>query len=363
MNPLLRLKELGQSPWLDDLRRPLLEDGSFRRLMLEDGICGITSNPTILARAIAGAGDYRSVLERLRPRCADTAALYEALVREDIRLAADELAPVYRDSGRRDGYVSLEVSPDLAYDAPGSVREAERLWALIDRPNLMIKIPATEPGLEAIGELIARGINVNATLIFSPRRYVQVAEAWQAGLQRRLDRGQAVDGIASVASFFVSRIETLADRRLEEAAPARPRARSLLGKVAVAAAKCAWGEFRRLREGPFRERFEGTPVQIQRPLWASTSTKNPAYPDVKYVDALVGPDTVTTLPLETIAAYRDHGDPAPRLERGLEEAQEVLRALGQVGIDFEALAAQLEREGVDKFRASYQELLEALAQG
>ncbi len=360
MNPVYRLKTFGQSPWLDDLRRGMFADGTFRRLMEEDGICGITSNPAILAKAILGADEYREAITRLRQRYPEKGALYEALVREDIRLAADQLEPVYHESEGMDGYVSLEISPDLAYDADASVREAERLWRVVDRPNLMIKIPATEPGLDAIRELTARGVNVNATLIFSPVRYVQVAEAWREGMAERVARRKPVERMASVASFFVSRIDTLADELLAE--KGSDDARALQGEVAVAAAKLAYRAYKRLSTTSSWRLLHDAGVRFQRLLWASTSTKNPAYSDVKYVDALVGPHTVTTLPLVTLEAYRDHGRPGWRLEEGLDAAEEVFEGLASVGLDFESMAAQLEQEGVRKFQEAYHQLLEALAE-
>ncbi len=359
MNPLRRLRQLGQSPWLDDLHRGMLLDGSFQRLMEEDGICGITSNPTILARALLETDDYREAIARLAGEYDDTEALYEALVLEDIRLAADLLRPVYDKTGGVDGYVSLEISPELANDTDGSVREAERLWQAIDRPNAMIKIPATGAGLPAIRTLVERGVNVNATLIFSPARYRQAAEAWATGMQARIEAGKPVAHIASVASFFVSRTETLADARL--AALDDPRARELQGRVAVAAAKLAYREFFDLQTlSPALSAAAQAGAWLQRPLWASTSTKNPAYSDIKYVEALIGPHTVVTLPPETLAAYRDHGNPQQRIEDGMAEAAAVFEQLAAVGIDFDELAGQLEAEGVEKFRAAWQEIMAAL---
>jgi transaldolase len=304
--------------------------------------------------------DYRDAIARLKSRCRDTVALYEALIIEDIRLAADQLAPVYEESQRLDGYVSLEVSPDLAYDTEASIREARRLWAAIDRPNAMIKIPATGPGLDAIRELTAEGLNINATLIFSPRRYTEVARAWREGIAQRQAKGQAIDQLASVASFFVSRIETLADTLLDQQANAQPEARQLQGKVAVASARIAYQSFKQLLATDPWQALAGQGGQVQRLLWASTSTKNPAYSDVKYVDELIGPQTVNTLPPETLAAYRDHGQPALRLETKLDEARTVLARLAGLGIDYEQMAAQLEKEGVEKFQASYRQLLAAL---
>lgn len=359
MNRLRQLKALGQSPWLDDLHRDLLEQ-DLPRLMREDGICGLTSNPAILARAVLEHPGYRQRIERLPPACDSGLARYEALMQEDFRLAADHLRPVYEESGRLDGYVSLEIDPALAHDADGSVREALRWWQRLERPNVMIKIPATDAGLVAIRRLLAEGVNVNATLIFSPRRYAQVALAWQAGIAERAAAGLPVDNVASVASFFVSRIETLADRLLEERADAHPDARRLQGRIAVAAARATYREFRKRLATSAWEQLIIDGAIVQRPLWASTSTKNPAYSDVKYVDALIGPLTVTTLPLPTIDAYRDHGQPALRLENPDEDPEQILEALGAVGIDFAAMAARLEQEGLAKFQSAWEQLLNAL---
>lgn len=361
VNPLLRLKALGQSPWLDYIQRDLLTGGGLARLMREDGICGVTSNPTILARAVLEHDDYAEAIARLRRQCDGVLALYEALVVEDIRMAADILAPAWRDSDGVDGYVSVEVSPDLAYDTEGTVREAQRLWAVLDRPNVMIKVPATEPGLAAITRLTAAGVNVNATLIFSPRRYEEVARAWLAGIRQRRAAGTPWTQVAFVASFFVSRIETLADGLLEERAAREPRAADLRGRVAVAVARTAYARFLELSAEEEWQAVVREGGHVQRLLWASTSTKNPEYSDVKYVDELAGPQTVTTLPPQTLAAYRDHGDPAPRLGTGLDAARETLEELAAVGIDLEDMAARLEKEGVEKFAASHRRLLDALS--
>ncbi len=356
MNPLLQLKELGQSPWLDYIQRDLLTDGGLQRLIDEDGIAGVTSNPAIFAKAVTEHDDYDEAIRALRARGDKVEALYETLALDDIRAAADLLAPVYRDSRRRDGYVSLEVSPELADDSAATIVEARRLWRAIERPNAMIKVPATRAGLDAIRELTALGININATLIFSPARYSEVADAWAEGIAERESAGLPIDGVASVASFFVSRIETLADEQLAASAP------QLRGKVAVAAAKTAYQLFRAVYDsvGWQRLREEGCPTQ--RLLWASTSTKNPDYPDTKYVDELIGPDTINTLPMKTLAAYRDHGRPERRVDQGLDEARAVLDGLREAGIDFDELAARLEREGVDKFKQAYHRLLQSLEQ-
>ncbi len=356
MNPLLQLKSLGQSPWLDYIQRGMLVDGKLLNLMENDGICGVTSNPSIFAKAILNHDDYTDAISALRKNCRTIETLYEQLVLEDIRMAADQLMPLYKSSGKRDGYVSLEVSPELAYDAQDTVNEAQRLWAAIDRANAMIKVPATRPGLVAIQELTAFGINVNATLIFSPQRYEEVAVAWQEGLLQRLQKNKTIDHIASVASFFVSRIDTLADQLLED------RNSTVLGKVAVATAKLAYQTFRKLQQGTQWQKLARHDAQLQRLLWASTSTKNPAYSDIKYVEELVAKHTVNTLPPTTLEAYLDHGHPEIRIETALDEAQAVMTSLEGHGINFKEMAAQLEQEGVRKFQVSYQKLLEALEQ-
>ena len=355
-NPVARLDILAQSPWLDYIQRDLLTNGGLRRMIARDGIRGVTSNPAIFAKAVTQHDDYAEAIRALRPTHANVTELYEALALRDIRLAADQLLPVYYVSDRLDGYVSLEVSPDLAYDSDATIAEAQRLWAAIDRPNAMIKVPATEAGLTAIRELTAAGLNINATLIFSPTRYLAVAEAWQAGIARREAAGQSIIGVTSVASFFISRIESLADKRVRDKAP------RLQGRVAVAAARIAYQSFRRLLLSADWQRLVDAGVRPQRLLWASTSTKNPDYADIKYVEELIGPYTVNTLPPKTLDAYRDHGRPAPRLETGVDEARRVMAELEENGIDFEAIAAQLEKEGVEKFQAAFRQLLEALEQ-
>lgn len=356
-NPLQRLKQLGQSPWLDYIRRGMLRDGSLTRLIEEDAISGVTSNPSIFADAVLNHDDYAEAIELLKGDVTSGLALYEALIFEDIRLAADQLYSVYKHSEGIDGYVSLEVSPDLAYDAEETIIEAERLWGVIDRPNLMIKIPATQQGLSAIRDVTALGINVNATLIFSPERYQQVANAWHDGIRQRLDMGEPVIGMASVASFFISRIDTLADKLLEEKG-----LKQWQGKVAVAVAKDAYQIFRHLSDTEDWIDLVDEGVNLQRLLWASTSTKNPAYPDTKYVDELVAPQTVTTLPLKTLEAFRDHGKPELRIEQDLEQAKAVLEGLKAAGIALSELAQRLEDEGVKKFQDSWQTLLDVLEQ-
>ncbi|MCX5684634.1 MAG: transaldolase [Planctomycetota bacterium] len=363
-NPLRRLRALGQSAWLDFLGRGLLDSGELERLVREDGLSGVTSNPAIFEKAIAGSHDYDEAIARLAAAGKAPAEIYETLTVEDVQRAADVLRPVYESTGRRDGYVSLEVSPHLAEDTDGTVAEARRLWGELARPNVFIKIPATMEGLPAIRRCIGEGINVNVTLLFGLPRYRKVAEAYLDGLQDLAAKGGRLDTVASVASFFLSRIDTLVDPMLEkiaqEGGPHAGHARTLVGQVALASAKMAYTIHREIFKG---ERFRSLARGGARPqnlLWASTSTKNPAYSDVKYVEPLIGPDTINTLPTETIKAYRDHGKPAMTLPDGTAEAWRAMARLAQAGIDIDAVTAQLEREGLDKFVQPYDSLLEAL---
>jgi len=354
-DPLRAVLELGQSIWLDDIRRDLITEGELARLV-DGGLRGVTSNPAIFARAIAGSALYDARLAELvvAEPTAPVERLYEALAVEDIRGAADVLLPVWEATGGADGFVSLEVSPRLAHDAENTVAEAQRLWRLVDRPNLMIKVPATAEGLAAVEELLARGINVNVTLIFSLAHYEGAARAWLRGLGRcaRPDR------VASVASVFVSRLDTAVDRELETMGT--PEALALRGHAAVANARRVYRRFRELAAGDEFRRLAGRGARPQRPLWASTSTKNPAYSDVKYVEELIGPDTVNTLPRGTLEAFRDHGRVEETLTRGWEEADAAWAALAGLGIDLDAVTDELQAAGVAAFAASFDELLGAI---
>jgi transaldolase len=363
-NPLLKLQTYGQSIWLDFIRRDLLESGRLRALIEEDGVRGVTVNPSILDHAIRETDDYEGAIQALQAEGKSPTQIYETLAVEDVRGATDALRPLYDRSEGRHGFVSLEVSPYLAYDTRGTIEEAHRFWREVDRPNLMIKVPATSEGLKAIRRLTADGVNVNVTLLFGLPRYREVVEAYIAGIEERISRGEPVDRIASVASFFLSRIDVLVDPMLERTMDRDGRrgklAAEMHGQVAVASAKAAYQIYQEFFEnGPFHSSAERG-ARVQRLLWASTSTKNPDYSDVKYVDALIGPRTVNTVPMETLDAYRDHGDPAPRLTREVAQAREVLETLEQVGIDIDAVTQQLEDEGVDKFAASYDQVIEAL---
>lgn len=363
-NPLRQIQTYGQSVWLDFIQRRLLTSGELSRLIETDGVQGVTSNPAIFDQAISGSRDYDTDIRGLALRGKSVEEIYLSLAVRDIQGAADLLRPVYDRLGGQDGFVSLEVNPHLAHDTAGTIAEARRLWAAVDRPNVLIKVPGTLAGLPAITQLISDGINVNVTLLFGLPRYQQVAEAYLAGLEARASQGLPLDRVASVASFFLSRIDVLLDPRLEEMAagggPLAKTAAAFTGQVAIASAKAAYGIYQRLFAG---ERFQALAARGARPqrvLWASTSTKNPAYSDVKYVEPLIGPQTINTMPLETINAYRDHGKPASRLEEGLAEAVSLLQRLPELGLDLNEATQQLEDEGVEKFIKPYDSLMRSL---
>ncbi|MBC7236911.1 MAG: transaldolase [Chloroflexi bacterium] len=362
-NPLKKLQEYGQSIWLDYIQRSMLDE-ALPRLIAEDGIRGVTSNPSILYEAISSSADYDQEIRRLARAGKSEAEIYDTLALEDVGAAADLFRPMFDESEGRHGFVSLEVSPHLAYDTQGTIAEARRYWAALGRPNILIKVPATAQGLPAIRQLLAEGINVNVTLLFGLPRYRQVLSAFLAGLEDRLAAGKPLAQVASVASFFLSRIDVLIDPRLEtrlkEGGERAPTAKRLLGQVAIASARRAYQIWKEVMATKRWLKLAEVGARPQRLLWASTSTKNPAYSDVKYVEALIGPDTVNTLPLTTIEAYRDHGQPAPRLEQDVDEALWVLDHLPDVGIDIRAVTQQLEDEGVQKFVTSYDQLLALL---
>lgn len=357
MNPLQQLwDEQRQAVWLDFIERDLLTGGGLAALVADDGVRGVTSNPSIFQKAIEGGGAYDQAVADLlssRPETT-TQELYESLVIEDIRHAADILHTVWASSDGEDGYVSLEVSPHLAHDTEGTVAEARRLWAAVDRVNLMIKVPATNEGIPAIESLIADGINVNATLMFSLADYEAVATAYLRGLADCADPSR----VASVASFFVSRVDTKIDAALE--AIGNQEARALLGRAAIANAKLAYRRFEELFRGEAFAEHAARRARVQRPLWASTSTKNPEYRDVIYVEELIGSDTVNTLPVATLEAFRDHGEPRTSLSEDLAGAEAVFAGLAELGIDIDAVTAELQREGVAAFAASFDQLLAAL---
>ncbi|MBN1239700.1 MAG: transaldolase [Gammaproteobacteria bacterium] len=352
------MSELGQSVWIDYLSRDLLRSGKLERMMREDAVVGVTSNPTIFQKAIAGSREYDEQLRRARAETDDPKEVFLRLAAQDVGDACDLLRGVYDRAGglHRDGFVSIEVDPGFAYDTEATTAEAERLHALIDRPNLLVKIPATKPGLPAIEDTIAAGRSVNVTLIFSVERYTEVAEAYLRGLERLVADGGDPRHVASVASFFVSRVDTETDRRLDEIG-GHDR---LKGKLAVANARLAYQRYKTLFSGERWAYLASKGATSQRCLWASTSTKNPAYSDVMYVEELIGPETVNTLPEETIQAFQDHGRPRPSLEEGIEAAREVFERTAEAGIDYEDVTATLERKGVDSFAESFDALLDGI---
>lgn len=358
-NRLRALRELGQSVWLDDIRRAWLDDGTLARLIADDGVAGVTSNPAIFEKAISGGGEYDAAMRELTRAGHGPGAVYEALALEDVRRAADLLHPTWVATDGEDGYVSLEVSPHYADDTASTVREARRLWAAFDRPNAMIKVPGTRAGLPAIGTLLVEGVNVNVTLLFGVARYREVAETFLAALEARAAAGHDVRRVASVASFFLSRIDTLVDKSLDEIGTAP--ARALRGQAAIACARLAYRHYRSWTSEDRWTRLAAAGARPQRLLWASTSTKDPAYADTKYVEALIGPGTVNTMPLATLAAYREHGRPAPRLEDDVEGALDLPDELAALGIDLDGVAARLERDGVRKFVEPFDALHAAIA--
>jgi len=367
-NPLLELAALGQSVWLDFIRRSLIDSGELARLVAEDGVRGVTSNPAIFEKAIASGDEYTGQILEVAPAVdGEAARIFEALAVEDVRRAADVLRPVHEASGGADGFVSLEVSPELADDRDGTIAEARRLWAAVDRPNLMIKVPGTPAGVPAVRQLIAEGIHVNVTLLFARSAYVAVADAYLEALEERADQGLPIDRAASVASFFVSRIDTLVDQRLDErlndAAPAeRPRLERLRGRVAIANAKLAYRHYRALVESERWRLLAARGARPQRLLWASTSTKNPAYRDTLYVEELIGPDTVNTVPPETLEAFRDHGIADETLTEGVDEAAAELAELERLGVSLDRATDELLADGIAKFVAPYRKLLDVVAQ-
>ncbi len=365
MNPLLELRQLGQSVWLDNISRGLIASGNLKRLIEEDGISGITSNPTIFEKAISHGTDYDAAMLDLISQGASDADIYDALTIADIQAAADVLCPVFDATCGGDGYVSLEVSPKLAHDAEGTLADARRLHAAVNRPNLLIKVPATREGIPAIRQLLSEGINVNITLMFSMEHYEAVAEAYIAALEDRVRQALPIGDVASVASFFVSRVDTLVDKLLEDRmlveGSAASKAAALRGQIAVANSKLVYQRFKEIFGSERFKALEAQGARVQRVLWASTSTKNPAYNDVLYVQTLIGPDTVNTLPDETVVAFRDHGQARATVEEELAEARAAFQSLAELGIDVRAVGEQLSVEGVDKFAQSFDKLFTVIA--
>lgn len=367
MNPLLKIQKFGQSIWLDYLRRNIIESGGLERLIEEDGLRGVTSNPSIFEKAIAGSHDYDDDIRTFSLEGKEPFQIYEDLTVKDIRNAADIFRPVFDRTKGADGFVSLEVSPFLARDTEGSVSQARHLWQTINRPNLMIKIPATDEGIPAIQWCLEEGININITLLFGIPRYREVVEAYLAALEKRAAEGLPLNGIASVASFFLSRIDVLVDPQLEkiknEGGGTAALAGSLIGESAIASAKTAYRIYREINGSERFLKLRKKGARTQRLLWASTSTKNPAYSDVKYVEALIGPETIDTLPLETIHAYRDHGNPDARLEDGIEQAESKLSDLKKLGIDINQVTRKLEEDGIRKFKEPFEKLMDSIEKG
>jgi len=353
---LQQLSKLGQSVWIDYLSRRLIHEGELEKLMREHAVVGVTSNPTIFQKALVEGDAYDEQLREVLARQDDAKEAFLELAVKDVQDACDLLRSVWDGGQGLDGYVSIEVDPTLAFDTQGTIDEAQRLHDVVDRPNCFVKIPATEAGLPAIEEMIARGRNINVTLIFSLQRYIEVVEAYLRGLERLVEGGGDPSKVASVASFFVSRVDTEADRRLDEAgAPA-----DLKGKLAVANAKLAYQRYKELHSGERWQKLSSHGATKQRCLWASTSTKNPDYRDVLYVEELIGPETVDTMPEETIEAFEDHGEVALMLERDVDGAKRVFERVKEAGVDYDDVVAVLEQEGVQKFSDSFTELLDGI---
>jgi transaldolase len=355
--PLQRLSALGQSLWVDFLSRESIRGGHLQELIDDYSIVGATSNPSIFEKAMGSGDAYDAQIAELAAQGADVQDTFWTLAKQDIKDACAVFRPVWEASAGRDGYVSIEVDPRLAYDTLATFREAIGLHEEIDLPNLMVKIPATKPGLASIEDVIAKGHSINITLIFSLRRYAEVAESYLRGLERLVAEGGDPSKVASVASFFVSRIDSEADKRLDQLGGND----ALKGKLAIANAKLAYAHYLEVFSGPRWEYLVGKGATPQRVLWASTSTKNPAYPDTIYIEELLGPDTVNTVPEDTIMAYQDHGDPQLRLQSGLAEAHQVFDDLQRAGVDYDDVTDTLEREGVEKFEAAFAELMQTLA--
>jgi transaldolase len=363
-NPLNRLAALGQSVWLDYIHRDLFSSGQLRELITQDSLTGMTSNPAIFEKAIAQSAAYDEQIVELGSRGLDTVAVYEQLSLQDVQRAADEFRRVFDSTQGLDGFVSLEVNPHLAHDTAGTVAEARRLWAALDRPNVFIKVPGTRAGLAAIKQLISEGISINVTLLFGLPRYREVIDAYLAGLEARVAQGKPIKNVASVASFFISRIDALIDPMLDKLAAGgdarAAQAKSMRGEAAIASAKLAYQMHKHVFAHERFTALKAKGAQVQRLLWASTSAKDKAYSDVKYVEALIGPNTIDTMPMETVLAYRDHGQPESRLTGQLERAREVLETLPKLDIDIDSVTQKLEDEGVEKFNQPFDKLIAAV---
>jgi transaldolase len=361
-NPLRELNAAGQSVWQDNIRRGELLSGALKKLIDEDGLSGTTSNPTIFGKAIEGSKDYDEAITKLGHSGKSGGEIFEALAVEDIQHACDLFRPTYDATEGRDGFVSIEVSPTLAHDTDGTIAEARRLWTAVNRPNVMIKIPGTKEGLPAIEKTLYEGLNINITLLFAVEMYEQVAKRYVAALAKRVAEGKPVDRVASVASFFVSRIDTLIDKLLDDkigaaSQPEKEKLANLKGKTAIANAKVAYKKFKEIFDGANFKALEAKGARVQRVLWASTSTKNPKYRDVLYIETLIGPDTVNTMPPATITAFRDHGVVRRTLEENYDVALGELAALSKAGIDLRAATQKLEDDGVKSFANDFAKLL------
>ena len=366
MNPLIKLESFDQSIWMDFIRRGTILSGELKQMIAEDGVTGITSNPSIFEKAITGSHDYDQTIRTLTQAGKTPAQILEELTIEDIQGAADLFRPTYARTQGRDGFVSLEVSPHLAHDTAGTITEARHLWKKVNRPNVMIKVPGTKEGIPAVRQLISESININITLLFGLPRYREIAKAYLEGLEDLAAQSKPLDRVASVASFFLSRIDVLVDPMLEKIAAQggdkAVMAIKLQGMVAIYSAKVAYDMFHKVFKGNRFNHLAQLGACPQRLLWASTSTKNPKYSDVMYVEALIGPETIDTLPIETIQAYKDHGKPLPRLAEEPENSCRVREQLNEIGIDLDAVTQQLEDEGVEKFNIAFDQLLAALTE-
>jgi transaldolase / glucose-6-phosphate isomerase len=366
-NALLGLQKYGQSVWLDYIRRNIILNGELQRLIDQDGLRGITSNPSIFEKAIAGSNDYTDLLAQLGKQGLPTGQIYERIVVRDIQDSADKLLPVYKSTNRRDGYVSLEVSPTLARDTQGTIEEARRLWKAVSRPNIMIKVPGTPEGVEPVRKLTSEGLNINITLLFAQEAYISVAEAYLDGLEAALKTGKDISGIASVASFFVSRIDTLVDSMIDERLKTAKGddvqlLEALRGKIAIANAKQAYRYYQKMIETPRWKALAARGAQSQRLLWASTSTKNPKYRDVLYIEELIGPDTVNTIPPATMDAFRDHGVLRRTLDADLAAADQTMSDLEKTGISMKQVTGKLLNDAIRLFDDAFTQLHQVVEQ-
>ncbi len=355
MNKVKNIHDLGQSIWLDFFDRELMDSGKLQQMIDEDGLRGITSNPSIFEKAVSSSSDYDDDIKKLSGEGKSNEEIFFGFATKDIRRATEILKPVYEEAKGTDGFVSLEVSPHLANDTEGTIKQARELWKSVDSKNVMIKIPGTKKGLPAIRQCISEGININVTLLFGIPRYLEVTEAYISGLEDRLKNNEPIDHVASVASFFLSRIDVMLDPVLKE-----KQLDDMVGEVAIASAKMAYENFKQVFFGDRFRKLEKLGAKKQKVLWASTSTKDPSFSDVKYVEALIGPDTINTLPMETIDAFRDHGKVQDHLENNLVKAKQVLEKLKENDIDIDEVTQKLEEEGVEKFNKAYDSLINAI---